>query len=201
MRTCWIFALSSQCGIFTTMIVEGLQTVLEISCLSAIWISDDHNGLVSLQHKKTWDPSKAYLRVVWIAWQSRTAFTCFHRHVCLLAFFVLCLFWVCIGVHSDMAASTRMALFCSPCDEYFAEYFYWSRSAESLPPWSLRACELIWRCFGCLLNVVFRKWQERVFEFGKMLKTPRRAVFWNVWCVFPVRLHSDIAYSFSWSNY
>ena len=111
--------------------------------------------------------SKAYLRVVWIAWQSRTAFTCFHRHVCLLAFFVLC-------------ASTRMALFCSPCDEYFAEYFYWSRSAESLPPWSLRACELIWRCFGCLLNVVFRKWQDRVFEFGKMLKTPRRAVFCNV---------------------
>ena len=167
MRTCWIFALSSQCGIFTTMIVEGLQTVLEISCLSAIWISDDHNGSVSLQHKKTWNPSMAYLRVVWIAWQSRTAFTCFHRHVCLLAFFVLCLFWVCIGVHSDMAASTRMALFCSPCDEYFAEYFYWSRSAESLPPWSLRACELIWRCFGCLLNVVFRKWQERVLSLAR----------------------------------
>ena len=75
MRTCWIFALSSQCGIFTTMIVEGLQIVLEISCLSAIWISDDHNGSVSLQHKKTWKPSMAYLRVVWIAWQSRTAFT------------------------------------------------------------------------------------------------------------------------------
>ena len=48
-----IFALSSQCGIFTTMIVEGLQIFLEISCLSAIWISDDHNGSVSLQHKKT----------------------------------------------------------------------------------------------------------------------------------------------------
>ena len=91
----------------------------------------------------------------------------FHSHVCLLALFVLCLFLICIGVHSDMTASTRMALFCSPCDEYFAEYFYWSRSAESLPPWSLRACERIWRCFGCLLNVVFRKWQERVLSLAR----------------------------------
>ena len=71
-----------------------------------------------------------------------TKFHSFHRHVCLLAFFVLCLSCVRIGVHSDMAA-WRMALFCSPCDEYFAEYFYWSRSAESLPPWSLRACKIL----------------------------------------------------------
>ena len=88
MRTCWIFALSLQCGIFTTMIVEGLQIVLEISCSSAIWISDEHNGSVSLQHKKTWDPSKAIFRAMNCMTKSHS----FHPHVCLLAFFVFVFF-------------------------------------------------------------------------------------------------------------
>ena len=154
MRTCWIFALSSQCGIFTTMIVEGLQIVfgdfLLVSNLD-LWWSQWISESSAQENMKTFHGISSR------GMNCMTKSHSFHRHVCLLAFFVLC-------------ASTRMALFCSPCDEYFAEYFYWSRSAESLPPWSLRACELIWRCFGCLLNVVFRKWQDRVFEFGKMLK-------------------------------
>ena len=98
-----------------------------------------------------------------------TKFHSFHRHVCLLAFFVLCLSCVRIGVHSDMAA-WRMALFCSPCDEYFAEYFYWSRSAESLPPWSLRACkilqmnlEMFWLSCECIVQEMAGKicvWED-----------------------------------------
>ena len=36
-----------------------------------------------------------------------------------------------------------------PCDEIFAEYFYWACNADSLPPWSLRDCAWWRTCVVC----------------------------------------------------
>ena len=95
------------------MIVEGLQIVLEISCLSAIWISDDHNGSVSLQHKKT---CRSFQGISSRGMNCMTESHSFHMlsPSCMLACILCALSFLglhCIGVHSDMAAS-RMALFC-----------------------------------------------------------------------------------------